>query len=260
LERHQQKGYWVSVSELSVAPALADIFICLQSYITSLSGDGGSMLNGARTACRPPSPDNLNFMPDHSPGGGSLSRMSSMESIGSAVASGGGVKRKRAENTLEKQHFCFHESCAQFYKSGKSLENHIRSYHRDRWPELPGSCNHAGNIKTFRTWDDSLSHLIHHQKLLGMSRSDYDIILAAATFLIDHSNRRVYPEVPPSQQAPIFPSTTNDLGDFVSVGTNISGHDTHSGIWMNGSEKQVKAKMRDGVNALEDHITGMEWA
>jgi hypothetical protein len=96
----------------------------------------------------------------------------------------------------EKPHFCFHESCAQTYSASKAFETHMRGHHKPRPPHLPGSCTHDGSIKTFATWEESLAHMMHHQKHLSMTRAQYNKILAGGMFVLDHDNIRISPEGP----------------------------------------------------------------
>ena len=118
-----------------------------------------------------------------------LSRARSADSTTSAV-SGRGAKRKFSD-VGDRIYFCFHDSCSQAYANPRPLETHIERSHKDKWPELPGTCDHEGSIKTFRTWDASLSHLVHHQKEYGMTRKQYDQIHYAAAFWLTHSSIRV---------------------------------------------------------------------
>ncbi|MCJ1432682.1 hypothetical protein MMC27_002039 [Xylographa pallens] len=119
----------------------------------------------------------------------SLSRARSADST-TSVVSGRGSKRKFSD-AAERIYFCFHDSCSQAYANPRPLETHIERSHKDKWPELPGTCNHEGSIKTFRTWNASLSHLVHHQKEYGMTRKQYDQIHHAASFWLTHSSIRV---------------------------------------------------------------------
>jgi hypothetical protein len=101
------------------------------------------------------------------------------------------LKRKLDDDMQDKKYFCFHESCEQKYNSEKLLGNHIRNTHKDRWPDLPGTCDHDGNVKKFRTWEECLTHLTYHQRAMGMRRKDYDKIHASAQFWLSYSNQRV---------------------------------------------------------------------
>ncbi|ERF69393.1 hypothetical protein EPUS_05938 [Endocarpon pusillum Z07020] len=100
-------------------------------------------------------------------------------------------KRKFEDDVQEKKFFCFHESCEQSYNSEKLLGNHIRNTHKDRWPDLPGTCDHEGSVKKFRTWEECLTHLTFHQRAMGMRRKEYDKIQASAQFWVSYSNQRV---------------------------------------------------------------------
>ena len=123
----------------------------------------------------------------------SLSRANSGASMASEYT---GTKKRRemtGDWSKEKPHFCLHESCAQTYSASKAFETHMRGHHKPGPPHLPGSCTHDGNVKTFTTWEESLAHMMHHQKYLSMTRAQYNKILANGIFLLDHSNLRVAP-------------------------------------------------------------------
>lgn len=156
------------------------------------------------TGSRPPTP-NLAGRPGNESPARSLSRARSVDSTGSVR----GTKRK-FNDAAERIYFCFHDSCSQSYANPKPLETHIERSHKDKWPELPGTCDHDGSVKMFRKWDASLSHLIHHQKEYGMTRKQYDQIHHAALFWLTHSDIRVNREN--ASAVPL--STTNSPSHF----------------------------------------------